>query len=85
MILKDRTCVCGVVTEDEEGLSPFELSKKRGMGVYMDVSCGLTFLFVCPSCEQRSQEALTILKDVFGKKAQDLHFSNHLKVIDDKG
>lgn len=83
MRLTDRTCVCGCVIEDEPGLTDYDFANKHGLGTFMNVRSGLTFLYVCPKCYARAKGALDTLVDVFGKLAEDLFFSNHLKVKDD--
>ena len=85
MRLTDRTCSCGHITEDDgQGLSDFYFAKKHGLGMYMNTSNGLTFLYVCQKCDEKAKMGLSVLVEVFGDLAKDLHYTNHLKAINDK-
>lgn len=84
MRLTNRTCVCGCVVEDEPGLRDHEFAEKHGLGMYMNTSNGLTFLYVCQKCDEKAKMGLSVLVEVFGDLAKDLYYSNHLKVINDK-
>ena len=63
-------CSCNAVSpENVAGLSNMaEIAKKTGYSYVFDQRNGLSPLYLCPPCTQKTMGAIAILKDVFGDK-----------------